>query len=147
MLLSSASPPLLLLNLPFPPAADSLTGTRSVSLFKALLSGQGNLSDSEKHSRKTLTPADQGDTLFSTAWPPPSPPAWHHPLPFRPEMRTKWMSIELNRIIWLTWILISFPFFYNPLITLSNLDSSSHEFDEAFEPGCMFNKWYSFMCY
>lgn len=67
VLLSSASPPLLLLNLPVPPAADSLTGTRSVSLFKALLSGQGNLSDSEKHSRKTLTPADQGDTLFSTA--------------------------------------------------------------------------------
>lgn len=67
MLLRSASPPLLQLKLPVPPVADSLTGTCSVSLFKALLSGQGNLSDSEKHSRKTLTPADQGDALFNTA--------------------------------------------------------------------------------
>lgn len=34
------------------------------------------------------------------------------------------MSFELNRITWLPWILISFPFFYNPLTNLSNLDGS-----------------------
>lgn len=39
----------------------------SFSLFavcEALLPGQRNLSDSEKHSRETRPPADQGDTLF-----------------------------------------------------------------------------------
>lgn len=39
----------------------------SLSLFaacEALLPGQRNLSDSEKHSRETRPPADQGDTLF-----------------------------------------------------------------------------------
>lgn len=47
--------------------AFQFTKTCSVSLFKALLSGQGNLSDSEKHSRQTHPPADQGDTPFTTA--------------------------------------------------------------------------------
>lgn len=34
------------------------------------------------------------------------------------------MSFELNRITWLPLILVSFLFFCNPLINLSNLDGS-----------------------
>lgn len=57
------------------------------AVCEAHLPGQRNLSDSEKHSRETRPPADQGDTLFihfSFLLPPPSSPppllpAWNCP--------------------------------------------------------------------
>lgn len=39
----------------------------SVCLLQALVPGQGNLSDSEKHSREAYSPADQGDASLSRA--------------------------------------------------------------------------------
>ncbi|KAA8593067.1 hypothetical protein FQN60_018522 [Etheostoma spectabile] len=65
----SASPHSFLLNCHMQPIKPQIKspGPFSVSLFKALLSGQGNLSDSEKHSRETFLPADQADGLGSIA--------------------------------------------------------------------------------
>jgi len=42
----------------------SLSLSLSLSLHKALVSGQGDLSHSEKHCRKALSLADQGDAFF-----------------------------------------------------------------------------------
>lgn len=42
----------------------TLVSPLSLSLHQALVSGQGDLSHSEKHCRKALSLADQGDALF-----------------------------------------------------------------------------------
>lgn len=66
----------------------------SFSLFavcEALLPGQRNLSDSEKHSRETRPPADQGDTLFIlSSFLLPLLPAWNSPF-FSPLNRKAWL--------------------------------------------------------
>lgn len=52
----------------------SLSLFSPLSVYEALVPGQGNLSDSEKHSGKTLPPADQGDTSFTSPLCHASPP-------------------------------------------------------------------------
>lgn len=42
----------------------TLISPLSLSLHKALVSGQGDLSHSEKHCRKALSLADQGEALL-----------------------------------------------------------------------------------
>lgn len=133
--LTSASPHSLMLNWKFLSINEHFSPRLALSLFKALLSGQGNLSDSEKHSRKTLPPADQGDTPFTTAC----------PFPLLHDLTLCILKHELINFIWPGMLHLGYSYVSFSLIFSVSPSSSQQFFRVSYVCVCG-SIWSMWMC-